>query len=380
MPTSSVLGSLNEWDSAQAELTDPTADGPRAVINRAICDVYGSDDDAVRSIAGVVGGVAGSLALPSFCRPYWEDNGDVGPSEFSPVSGGQCDGVAYDVFVTRVPPGQSAEQTSEAYANSDLIGPCSVENIRADGPAGGDPQASIWKFDVVTAGDSFPGQIAARTSPTFEFVREDGMPDECGNPPGDVRPDPDYSNPRPSNSPTTVNVGGNDVDVVISDARVDVNGELYVEVTGPGFTVNVPVEGPGEIVPPSEPTEPVPDGSPVEPESPSGEVDDDLSGEDEEDGIETIGYRWLFPAVPDARGAIPLTTPKRFYPVLGSLQLRYQNADGLTFYGDVVRMQSEQGSLIRPDLRLTVTGVSYNSERIYGPLRLTPIRARRNKT
>lgn len=354
MPISSVFGSLGEWDSAQAELTDPTADGPRAVVNRALCDA------AATSIAGSVinslSGPAGPVIIPSFCRPYWEQNGDTGPTVQPPqIEGGQCVGVQYSVVVTW-------DRANGSVGSQTKI---------VEGPVGGPvfERANPYRVDLTKRdGTAVPfGDGSAGVLGSWRAVATpaDGSPDVCPSLPPTVVPDPTYSNPRPVNQPTTVNIGGDSYDIVISDVQLDVTNKPYVKVTGPNFEVGVPLDQPREIQEP----EVVEESDPIEPVEPTGEIPAPLAPNE---SLELFGVQWSLIDIPDGFGRIPGPEPLFFPRIVGTLQFRLLKPDGEFFYDAPVNLWTEKGTYVKTSPEFLIFGLRYNA---LPPLRLqvTPL-------
>jgi hypothetical protein len=209
-------------------------------------------------------------------------------------------------------------------------------------------------------------------------VREDGQPDSCGSQSGEPANDPNYSRPVNISSPVTVSTPGGDVTVEF-DVRQDIDGDEYVNVEGDDYEINIGFNG-GEPSLPSPGAPTAEDGPPVEPSGTSGVEADSLTPEEEEEGFETIGYRWEILSIPSGFQGIPNTSPRVFPHVVGNVGLRYESAGGLQIYSDPARILSEQGSVFREDSSLKVTGVIYNYLPELGGIRLTPIRARKVAT
>lgn len=360
---SGVLFSLGEWDTAQGELTDPLADGPRPAINRAVCDAYATSLGASVINAGVG---AAQFAIGEFCRPYYDDIGAAPPALEPPFQGGQCP-VAYEVRLFNQFGGSvrfNPDSQPGPYSNFRLTRTAvssTTENVNArltDGN-GNDISASRvgvpknWEYSI-------------------QFTRDDGQPDDCGDPPGEFTPSPNYPTPRPTGSPTTINLGGNDVDVVISSPRVDRKGDVYVTVEGPGFEIDFPVEGPTDIVRPPE----VVTGSPVDVTGDSGRQADDLTPEEQGEGFETIGYRFDLLGLPSNISGVPGTDPQVLTTPYGNVQLEYRTEGGLILFSDNLPIRVVSGSIVRQDTNLKVEAVRYQKRPDVSTIRLTPVRAR----
>lgn len=372
---SSALFSLGEWDTAQGELTDPTADGPRPVLNRAVCDAYATSFGA--SVLNAALPVSG-LAIGSFCQPYYDDIGVGQPTLESPFPGGQCP-VIYAVNYSRSVWSSSTPcQRFDATASVNILGPISGPTVESTPDANPSLRNDRIYFtdgngqqvNVVNSGVNVACPVA--TISINSVTRLDGQPDNCGDQPGQFTPPPNYPTPRPVDAPTTVTIGGVDVDVTISDIKTDRKGDTYVTVEGPGFEVDFPVEGPTEVIRPPE----VVTGSPIDVSGDSGRQSDDLSPEEQQDGFETIGYRFDLLGLPSNVSGIPGTDPRVLTTPYGNVQLEYRTDGGLILFSDNLPIRVVSGSIIRQDTNLKVEAIRYQKRPDVSSIRLTPVRAR----
>nr|CRY96817.1 hypothetical protein [uncultured prokaryote] len=208
------------------------------------------------------------------------------PTGAPPFSGGQCPGVQYTVAgnVDYVPFDPSSETTSTTFLSSFRYGPISY--IGDDGsPTSTGGLIRDFDFRGNPRETPLAGSSEAGTwTPTqLNITRDDGLPDDCGDPPpGPVPPrqpitqpprspaiptEDDDGNPGPPiffeprigpifygplgeiNVPVTVNVTGDLIDVDVS---------IPVTVSLPDFTVSFEYGGSGGTTGPGEPAEPTP--------------------------------------------------------------------------------------------------------------------------
>lgn len=137
------------------------------------------------------GGFQGTVDL---CSPFWEDNNSGPPSlESDPpeFTGGQCPGVAYTVTWSITETLCSSGPVNRPQPSQTVIGP--VARARTEINPGSNPTV---EFRFGTAGGTLPIQgSGSYVSPCFADVtsaldwgnftvtRQDGLPDDCGNPP-----------------------------------------------------------------------------------------------------------------------------------------------------------------------------------------------------
>ena len=365
---------LETFDNARNSLTDPTATGILPQARRAICDAAASSPGQIASIYS-----PGVTGLQKFCEPYYEDNGDQPPGMEAPFQGGQCPGVRYEVRSQRAVSGGGTTFGSPLV---EVTGPITSitysPNPAVIGENGSAVPVTLTVVGATTVVASSSASAPPGQSVTFTPVvsRVSGGADTCGDPPSIPTPSPDYSRPRPVGSPTTINVNGDDVDVTVSPEFTDLSNRPYVNVDIGGITIPISLDNPGAQPDlPAEPQPPASDGEPSEETDPTGELEEEPTPEEEEEGIETIGYRWNFPVVPPQQPPIPGTNPGRFPLIIGNLQLKYRNQAGQEFWSSNYRIREQSGSLIREEKSLKVVGVSYWKRPDWDTIVLTPIKA-----
>lgn len=249
-------------------------------------------------------------------RPPQDISGIVGP----PFSGGQCEGVLYTVNFLR---GRENDPPRPPEDASNCVGP--ISEGFAVGPSG-QPRAFIQTGDGERAGIAGP---ADRSNDPFlnitSVVRQDGQPDDCGDPPGEG---PDYD-PADFRVPRTINYddeGGTprsvDVDIQFNPVLTDGNdfvvpfeiefepgSSLFGDFNLTTGDINIGAgNGDGGGV----------TDDPVELE------DDD---EDVPDGLVIVGCRVIVAIDETASRATEifgnLGTPNLFVPRLGTIRFRY---------------------------------------------------------
>lgn len=356
------------------EIRDPTPGNPVGPIGRGVCNVLSS--------VGYDGIPLNNRTGPGFvCEPYWDDQGFDPPANDVPFQGGQCSGTTY-----RAEFNYQTTLTGASSLTRNLTGP--VTQYKAEFVRSVDANRDEWRFITEDANgledratNSF---IEKGTTPTTSPLVAISGPDNCGDPPaetgpGTTNPGVPYGDPRPIpefpgttiivNAPITFNTG---------------NGpDFYIPITigdDDGNPVGPPIfwtpDGiPPELPPPPPP--PVEPGDPQEPSDPSGDVPDDIPPDDEDDGIETIGYEWTLTGLPVNLSQVPGTSPAVLTTPYGNVQLRYEDSTGATRYSDNLPIRVVSGSIVRQDPRLTVKGVLYSRRPDIGGIRLVPLRARR---
>lgn len=369
-----ALDVLATIDDLRNLVGDPTNDGIGAQAGRAVCDAIASDPVGYNGATALLGGGTNIPRATGnyICGDYWGDEGIDPPVETPPTfTGGQCPCSRYDVNFGWDSGGGFVQQ-----GDLQLVGPIFGVSF-ADANMFIDHGADACGGRRLTQAATGLNESALASARIISAIVLFGDPDDCGDAPPTFQPGP--NNPgTPWGQPQTRPVGGEPVSFTPQLPDGDpATGTPFPTVDVPGFP-SIPIPTTGQPVPEA-PQEPARPGNPQEPMEPAGDVDDDITEEEEEEGFETIGYRWNFGAIPSHRGGIPLTTPRRFLGVFGNIQLRYEVDGGLTVYSESVSIRESSGSLIRPDKGLKVKGVSYNRLPDYGPVTLTPIRVRERK-
>lgn len=356
------------------EIDNPSPGNPVGPIGRAVCNTLAS--------VGYNRIPLNNRTGPGFvCEPYWADEGIDPPQDVPPFTGGQCECISYRVVGTY----------AVEFADGSVSGPNSFTVASVPGPIGAlsvnEGQLTSLGFDVGTpACGGRRRQDVAFASGFANFsitsvTRNDGQPDDCGDPPPDSVPGP--SNPgTPYDQPQPL-PGYPGVDIIIGPPEITEGDDYYIPITitnDDGDPVGPPIFWTPDGVPPSlppPPPSPVEPGAPVEPGEPSGDVPDDIPPQDEDDGVETIGYEWTLTGPPINLSMVPGTSPAVLTTPYGNIQLRYEDGTGATRYSDNLPIRVVSGSIIRQDPRLTVKGVIYSRRPDIGGIRLIPLRARR---
>lgn len=305
-----------------------------------------------------------SDALDSFCPVPSRGSGST-----VPFTGGQCEGVEYEVTVE--------------FKSSFTTNP-TVELVRGFGPFGAIREVNVgtpsspdrvqYRIPYFTSsGAPTESLVGSAANPDFvDFVRVtnvtrlDGAPDDCGNPPPELPPGaPPPTDPRPPSTTVTVNlpdVGPIDITLaaVVGIVYADVDASIRVPVTvtvtspdlvvAPKFDFDINLSDPSE---PPKPIEPAPevddDGRPEEPdcplppecgEEPEEEDPDepDQEKKDEEGRVITGGL------VLSVRSSGPIrqterlmgSTPELYIPYLALGTFVYERPDGgLCYSADI---------------------------------------------
>lgn len=367
------------------EIENPSPGNPVGPIGRAVCNALattGYDKVPLNNRTG-----------PGFvCEPYWEDEGIDPPETSPPFAGGQCQGVQYAVVVSynRIlgdvndPCAQGRTTFPARIVTGPVIGAVAVggETERCGG-------LFYTNIDLIADGGSSSTPIfngagqGTVNDPRVESVtRTDGQPDDCGDPPPVTTPGPStpgtpYGEPQPL-------PGYPGVDITV-DAPITIGDgpQFYIPITisnDDGDSVGPPIFWTPDGIPPDlppQPSPPIEPGDPQEPSEPSGDIPDDIPPEDEDEGVETIGYEWTLTGLPGNLSKIPGTSPAVLTTPYGNIQLRYEDSTGAARYSDNLPIRVVSGSIVRQDPRLTVKGVIYSRRPDIAGIRLVPLRARR---
>lgn len=381
--TAGIVGGILD---IRDEIRNPSPGNPVGPIGRTVCDTLASvgyDNIPLNSRTG-----------PGFvCKPYWDDEGIDPPQDVPPFTGGQCAGTVYYAVVTydafSVNNGCEAVSETRNYAPIAHVGP-----IRsADPECTGAPDTGCQKgvHNQVTVVDnnndakvlSLGNTQCTRIVRSISFVRADGQPDTCGDPPLPPVSVPGPSNPgTPPGTPVPL-PGFPGVTVIVGDPVVE-GDDFYIPITinnDDGDPVGPPIFWTPDGIPPSFPPPPAPPvepGDPQEPSGPAGDVPDDISQDEEDRGLETIGYEWTLTNLPANLSSVPGTSPRVLTTPYGNVQLRYEDSTGATRYSDNLPIRVVSGSIIRQEPSLKVKGVLYSRRPDVGGIRLVPLRSTRS--
>lgn len=325
--------------------------GPDSGLPGHIRDSYRHRCDELANASGWARalGVLSRGSASRICQPYWDDQGTDGPVIDTPFSGGQCEGASYLVEL----------------AGSNSTGNPATSSRTVVGPVGGVCFGALNQFNRLPIGAQgangcvISGGGAGVTSPEHQgswsvtsVTRVGGLPDDCGDPPGEIIPGP---NPPPNPGPLP---GPEPTD----DPRNPFGPPLfpippYIDpIFGPIPIVEDPEsDGPGGGGNPSGG-----DGLPGSPDAIGGSAGGTTGGADGVDvdfGEPPEGKIWvaaLVKATVDTRlGNIPGTGPEQtVYPtVIGNASLIYTGARGTN-----ERLESASTLLARSTTALVLTG------------------------
>jgi len=176
-----VRQGVNAFDELADTIANPPIDRPlQGAIGQAgrrYCDFVGARPTEA---FGVSAPISATTAL--LCKPYWDSQGYDAPEPGDPpFSGGQCVGVEYNV-TTEVAFGGAPTPIVRSGQ-----GPISLEIQPA-------PTPGQFEGQVIANGVIILGISGATSIVITSIVRQDGQPDNCGDPPGDLEPGP---NPPP---------------------------------------------------------------------------------------------------------------------------------------------------------------------------------------
>jgi len=363
-----AIGTAN--DTANFALNSPVAQSERLV-----CDIWASNPSALSLNPDAV-----ADDFNARCGEYYDELG-TDPPEGSPpgFTGGQCE-TMYDVSIQATEfDGAPNCNGSQANTTIRVQGPISDVFVRNE-DLPNDPN-DFRTFIIVSAAGGERVALSSFTDigcsgyviDSVSVSRVDGQPDNCGDPPsGPIAPTPNYPRPPTFNPDGSVTANPSTGDLTINiDARTDIDGDEYYEITGPGFEY---IRSPGFTeprIPESQPD--ATDGAPSQPTGDGGEVTDDLTQEEEEEGLETIGYAWSLSSYPSNAGIVQDTNPDVFFTPLGNVQLVY-DVNGSNRFSDNLPIRAASGTIIRNDASLKVRAVRFNKRPDVGGITLTPIR------
>lgn len=324
---------------------DPSKPFANAIGNagRKACESWSAQDPWTQGFLAQVipGGIGQAGLLNTVCKPYLDDNGWDSPSQVPPFTGGQCY-TTYNLDFSFT--NQFGRQTSNQIVSGRIIGVYVTEVLGNGTKQSGieretSPGAGITRISLGTvAGTIDPDPAIAN------IVRVDGLPDDCGDPPGVLAPG---SNPAPSPGPfptgeePDVDPFGNPIFYVPDIA--DPFGDIPI---GDDPFAPAPVSGGGDGLPGLDDA--------IGPEAADVESGD---GEEIDFGEPPEGRVWvgcIVETTTDSKiGSIPGTGPgQRVWPdVRGNLSLKYGDRKGSN-----VRINSRFTDIYRPVTSLILTG------------------------
>lgn len=308
-------------------------------------------------------------ALRSFC-PVPEP-GDI-PVEVPDFEGGQCPEFYNGTWIAEGTAAVGGDFTSSSFFLN-VLGPLSVVSGTEDGAQGGKiPFGDIIDGNGVAnrvyTGPEFvpPNDLGGFSFTLANLGRVDGGPDDCGNPPPIVPPQPPGTpppnDPRPTFPGIDINLPGvGTVNVVFAPVvgiiYADVDAKIKIPVTVnvdiPAIDVNFDIDFNVDLTDPTADPEPIPsppptnpDGRPEQPDCPiPADCGDDEPEETDEDpdeeetdakGTEVVSAIVLAVRNAESTRATEIqqnTAPNIWAPSLGHINFVYERLDGKDTFG-----------------------------------------------
>lgn len=195
----SILPIISNIDDLAQAIDDPPPNRPieRRIgeQGRKICDAFSNVPDWAKNL--------GNPAIPLLglvCEPYFANNGISPPEYVPPFTGGQCQ-VNYTVTIqSEVFPFSDCSTFGPSISANGFSGPILGLVTRTENPSG-DLCTPAGNAIYLRHGNPVVESLVAgagygATASILSVVREDGLPDNCGDPPPEVQPGP---NPSPTN-------------------------------------------------------------------------------------------------------------------------------------------------------------------------------------
>lgn len=185
----------------------------------------------------------------SFARGYMNQVcSTVNPSPPNlsvPFTGGQCP-TRYTIFVEFdvIPQGSTTPQTRREFCFQNIRGPlqsltANVDNVRNEVGvtvvAPQTPNGSSVGFNTPS------GSTVPEDSVVFDVIRQDGLPDDCGDPPPEYPPE---TPPQPGDLNTTINITNIDgfdtvYDLTWNQVNNNYNFPMYFKLNGVNVTLDL---------------------------------------------------------------------------------------------------------------------------------------------
>lgn len=305
--------------------------------------------------------------LVAACTPYWNSQGYDAPVEETPFNGGQCSGVIYEIWGETWQPFSAVWGPFERLGGSlEVIqGPvltlevqqgslCSAGGFEGKQTTivatGGVDGTAVLSFSRGCVADG-PGGVPGIRN--LQPIRQDGQPDDCGDPPSTyvpgTNPAPDPG-PLPPDTGPTINVRGNPI--VILPPTLEVSPNVNVTLSPGEFNFGGAAG--------DDATE-VPFGGVEEVGAGSG-----AGGGDNQFGDPPPGERWAgccvnVTARPQGSGTIPQAEPQSIYPnTVGNVRLIFASSQGSTNYDTPLTKRQKTTCVWEPVRGLAPIGVRVN--------------------
>jgi len=229
----------------------------------AVCGWMGVQDNLNRlgqdTLAALVrfstGGILTPVRLPNPAG-FWYQllcNRPSPPAVPPPYTGGQCDGVQYDVTVITTRTGVGCSPASNSSGTTRVWGPVEAVFLEPVEPATGnqsqvltircrgkasDPIQPAAEVNAGLRSNLANADCPAPTIVDIQVVRVDGQPDDCGDP--DERIPPPYPSPRPI-------IVAPSFTWIDNDANVRIQPSFRIRIGRPSVTINPSVRIPIDI-------------------------------------------------------------------------------------------------------------------------------------
>ena len=307
---------------------------------QALPGVRGAYRQFCRIAAGTPGQALFDLVdLPNVCSPYLADDGRTfGGAGEPPFFGGQCPEL-YDLFADA-----TVRRDGVVTANNIVVGtgtgPIRFEVVDIPQPEGRTrlegryiSQEGVMAHYVVRGTVPLAGggeQVTETEISNFSLTRNDGGPDNCGDPdapfqPGEGYQGEDYGLPVVYTDPS-----GRDWNVNVRTPTVRPDGGLSIPVSIDGFDLDIGLPGGGDVPGEGSPVfGPTSSGSPIGGNGGEGEV----GLPEGPAGSKCIALALITSGFTGARGAVVNTAPNtRLFSVFGNLAVKVQADSGETYW------------------------------------------------
>lgn len=318
-------------------------------------------------------------ALRSFCPlPPADDIPDV----TVPFQGGQCPGTTYRVNYIRTRSATIVDEETFTFA----VGPVGGFTESVDGNG-------ILTISIVDMGGSrtrtvLQGNPDVISASITSVVREDGQPDDCGNPPQPPLPpgSPPPTDPRPPDTNIDINLPGIGitnvvfapvVGIIYADVDARVKIPVKVNVNIPAINFNFDVDFNIDLNDPDADPEPNPgepdlddDGRPQNPDCPlppecGEEEDPEPEGEADEEARDEKGLEVVAAIVKAVKNLDPSRAteinqedaPNIFAPAIGFINFVYETSEGEVVYSSDIRVKNMENVIQAPNMGIECVGV-----------------------
>lgn len=180
-----------------------------------------------------------AIDVPTICQPYLDDDGRTFGGDVAPFTGGQCDGVGYNLNITSVTKRNGVTQLNATLNHFGRIGPLSFTSSSQENFIS---KQLKDKFGAVIQQANIggnPGDVLETTLTINSLTRADGQADNCGNPPSEYQPGDGYDGEDYGQPFNYTDGNGRQWNINLNEPLVDIDGSINIPVEIDGIEFNI---------------------------------------------------------------------------------------------------------------------------------------------